>query len=219
MYEDSYAEELDRQSERSNAVGSKMRGGMSQHTEELDTHVAHSKGVHRIMIDGVEIHAPQCANGSIISIDESVPITSAQVDYMSNNFPIRKDTLNTMFKMQYELQKFLGTDFKGLPLSEAVKLIKEHSLMATIELGEMLNELPFLKAWKNYDTMTAREVDVAMAKAREEYIDIVHFMLNVGLLLGFDGLDVFKAYKAKNQENYDRQKNKWNEGTHYTYKE
>lgn len=192
MYEDSYAEELDRQSERSNAA-------------------------RRITIDGVEIHAPQYAKSGVISIDEPVP--SVQTDYMSNNFPIRKDTLNTMFKMQYELQKFLGIDFKGLPLSEAVKLIKEHSLMATIELGEMLNELPFLKAWKNYDTMTAREVDVAMAKAREEYIDIVHFMLNVGLLLGFDGLDVFKAYKAKNQENYDRQKNKWNEGTHYTYKE
>lgn len=192
MYEDSYAEELDRQSER-------------------------SKGVHRITIDGVEIHAPQYAKSGVISIDEPVP--SVQTGYTSNNFPIREDTLDTMFKMQYELQKFLGTDFKGLPLSEAVKLIKEHSLMATIELGEMLNELPFLKAWKNYDTMTAKEVDVAMTKAREEYIDIVHFMLNVGLLLGFDGLDVFKAYKAKNQENYDRQKNKWNEGTHYTYKE
>lgn len=130
-----------------------------------------------------------------------------------------EEKLDTMFRMQYELQKFLGVDFNTLSLKESVKYIKEFSLMAQIEFGEMLNELPYLKAWKNYDSMDDAEIDQALEKAREEYIDIVHFMINVGLLLDFSGSDVFYAYKAKNEENYERQKNKWNEGTHYTYKE
>ena len=132
---------------------------------------------------------------------------------------VEEEKLDTMFRMQYELQKFLGVDFNTLSLPDTVKYIKEFSLMAQIEFGEMLNELPFLKNWKNYSKMTDLEIDQAMEKAREEYIDIVHFMINVGLLLDFSGSDIFYAYKAKNQENYERQKNKWNEGTHYTYKE
>lgn len=172
-----------------------------------------------IKIDGKEIPLPQYAKGGITSIDEIAPVTSTQWDYIANNFPLREEKLDTMFRMQYELQKYLGTDFNTLSLKESIELVKEYSLMAHIEMGEMLNELPYLKAWKNYDKMTNTEIDQAMEKAREEYIDIIHFMINVGLLLDFSGNDVFQAYKEKNQENYERQKNKWNEGTHYNYKE
>lgn len=180
-------------------------------------------------------------HGKVIAVDEAAQMTEEDVKILGAGMhggmsygtfklagkPISsptmsatpEDGLDTMFRMQYELQKFLGTDFNMLSISETVKNIKEYSLMAQIEIGEMLNELPFLKAWKDYTTMTSEEVDVAMEKAREEYIDVVHFMINVGLLLDFSGSDIVDAYKAKNRENYERQRNKWNKGTHYTYKE
>lgn len=69
----------------------------------------------------------------------------------------------------------------------------------------MLYELPFFKPWKNYDAMDEIEIGSAMNKAKEEFVDQWHFMLNIALLLDLSADEITDRYIAKNQENYARQ--------------
>lgn len=120
--------------------------------------------------------------------------------------PKELDRLGKLFEMQKTLQEnAYGYSFDTLTLKERVVFIKEMSIHATQEIHEMMYELPYFKPWKDYDGMTEAEHNVAMNKAREEYIDVVHFMLNMGIGLGITPEGVFNGYAEKNQENYDRQ--------------
>lgn len=114
--------------------------------------------------------------------------------------------LKQMLKMQKTLQESAyGYDFDEMDTKERVVFLKEMSIHVNQELNEMLYELPFFKPWKDYSKMTVEEQDVAMTKARKEFIDFMHFTLNLALGLGMSADDVFNEYYYKNIENYKRQ--------------
>lgn len=68
-----------------------------------------------------------------------------------------------------------------------------------MEMVEFMNWLPW-KWWrKTKEPVNEREV-------KFELIDTFHFLLTLMLIWGMDCDDVFSMYKAKNEENHNRQK-------------
>lgn len=113
--------------------------------------------------------------------------------------------LQEMLDKQNDLQKRLGTDIDSLHYEQKTAFIKEHSLHVGQEINEMLYELPYFKPWKDYSGMSLNDKYAAVLKAREEYIDFLHFAFNIGLALGFDENMIYGMYMNKNEENHRRQ--------------
>lgn len=118
---------------------------------------------------------------------------------------VRKDdTLDTMLKLQRTLQEKLGYDFNNMSDKQIVEYIKEYSLHMEHEMHEMLAELPFFKSWKKYND-NVDDFAYMFKKAEAEWIDVLHFFLNISIALGFDANYMFEAYIDKNAVNYNRQ--------------
>lgn len=113
--------------------------------------------------------------------------------------------LAEMLDTQAKFQLRLDPDFYAMSVKDRVAFIKEHSIHLNQEVNEMLYELPFFKPWKNYDGMTAEQIDAAFDKARMECVDAWHFFMNIMLALGFDADSFYTMYMAKNRENHRRQ--------------
>lgn len=118
---------------------------------------------------------------------------------------VSTDFLKTMMTMQKQLQEFLGYDFDNMTPQERTALIKEMTIHVGQEINEMLYELPFFKPWKDYSKMTEDEIAAGFEAGRKEFIDFIHFALNIGLLLNFTADEIFTEYYSKNIENYRRQ--------------
>lgn len=119
---------------------------------------------------------------------------------------VNTDKLELMMMMQKTLQeRAYGYKFEDLSVSDRTAMIKEMSIHATQEIHEMLYELPFFKPWKKYDGMNDTDIETAFTKSKEEFVDFIHFALNMGLLLQLSADDIFEGYYTKNQENYKRQ--------------
>lgn len=116
------------------------------------------------------------------------------------------DSLTMMLLMQKTLQeRAYGFKFDDMSVKERVDFIKEMSIHSNQEMNEMLYELPFFKPWKDYSNMTVEEQEAAITAAKKEYIDKLHFDLNILIGLGMSAEEVFEEYSAKNRENYLRQ--------------
>lgn len=115
------------------------------------------------------------------------------------------DNLQTIIDKQKELQERLGYDMDNMGQEERTAFIKEMSLHLVDEVHEMLRELPYLKPWKTYEEDTEAFATQNIA-ARVEFIDALHFMMNIGLALGFDDADLMcDLYVTKNDINHKRQ--------------
>lgn len=118
----------------------------------------------------------------------------------------KNDNLALMLLMQKTLQEnAYGYKFADMTIEKRVEFIKEMSIHATQEIHEMLYELPHFKPWKDYSGMTDDEKNQAFEKAKGEFVDFMHFTLNMALALGLTSDDILEGYSAKNQENYQRQ--------------
>lgn len=106
---------------------------------------------------------------------------------------------------QYELQKRFGNDLLTMSIEERVAFIKEHVVYMNNEVAEMLEELPYFKPWKDYSQMSTPEKALAMQKAKKEYIDVLHFVANIGVALHLNEDDIMNMYMNKNKENVRRQ--------------
>lgn len=115
------------------------------------------------------------------------------------------DNLQEMLDKQKALQERLGYNFEAMDVEAITAFIKEFSIHINQELNELLYELPFFKPWKDYRNMPQERMLVGMHQARLEYIDMIHFVLNVGLALGFDSHLMYTMYMEKNAENHIRQ--------------
>ena len=99
----------------------------------------------------------------------------------------------------FQLQKSLDEDIvarRNLDFPKEVWLQKEVLAMIS-ELSEVLDEVNF-KWWKN-----PKPVDDAALKG--ELVDVLHFFVSMCLKSGMSAQELFELYKAKNQENFDRQ--------------
>lgn len=118
----------------------------------------------------------------------------------------KTDLLKAMLDKQATFQKRLyGAEFLDWDAKQRVEYIKEHSIHLTQELHEMLYELPYFKPWKNYDAMDEEAVCTAFAKARGEFVDMWHFMMNIMIQLGFTVEQLSFMYNEKHKENNQRQ--------------
>ena len=69
------------------------------------------------------------------------------------------------------------------------------------ELEEVRNELPW-KSWKDYSKYNFEE---KLPLIKEEVIDLLHFFLNMCLILGISASELHEIYQRKQEKNIDRQ--------------
>lgn len=96
-----------------------------------------------------------------------------------------------MFDLQRKFQKKLGNDVQ----SQVFRT--EHSLALIVETSEFLQETPW-KSWKQSGALHE-------ARAKEELIDMWHFMINLSLSMGMSASDVYQAFLSKHKVNINRQ--------------
>lgn len=116
------------------------------------------------------------------------------------------DKLEKLFEMQYKMQtEAMHFDFINMSEQERGTFVKNHSLYCMDELHEMFHEIPFFKEWKRYSKDPEDNL-WKWAAARKEFVDALHFFINVAIGLGFTADELFKMYCIKNNINYERQK-------------
>ena len=105
------------------------------------------------------------------------------------------DKLDMIFQMQQSLD---GDIAKRRNLSYSKETWMQKEVLAMIsELSEVLDEVNF-KWWKN-----PKPIDDDALKG--ELVDVLHFFVSMCLKSGMDADELFALYRAKNQENFDRQ--------------
>lgn len=120
-------------------------------------------------------------------------------------------TISEMFSMQLELQKFYSKRGKGFDYENSNFLEKTKEILYQFNcLSSEMNELQERLPWKSWKSYSDSDVDAAssgdeLLETKFEYIDMFHFFMNIGLLLGITGDEFAKLYYLKNKENYDRQ--------------
>ncbi len=105
------------------------------------------------------------------------------------------DKLDLIFQLQQSLDDDI-VQRRNLDFSKEIWMQKEVLAMIS-ELSEVLDEVNF-KWWKN-----PKPLDDAALKG--ELVDVLHFFVSMCLKSGMDSDELFARYKAKNQENFDRQ--------------
>ena len=104
------------------------------------------------------------------------------------------DSLESIFGMQKELASMM--DLSRYPQSLEGKI----SALSTAIVHEAI-ELQRLTDWKWWKKPVAFDADAA----REELIDIWHFVVQASIELGMDPSDIVQEYVRKNRINRDRQ--------------
>lgn len=105
------------------------------------------------------------------------------------------DKLDVIFQLQQSLNDDIEAR-RSIHFSREEWMQKEVLAMIS-ELSEVLDEVNF-KWWKN-----PKSVDDASLKG--ELVDVLHFFVSMCLKSGMSADELFALYKAKNQENFDRQ--------------
>lgn len=104
------------------------------------------------------------------------------------------DTLEAIFSMQKELASMM--DLSRYPASTEGRV----SALSTAIIHEAV-ELQRLTSWKWWK----KPAPLDGAAAREELIDIWHFVIQASIELGMSPADILEEYKKKNKVNRDRQ--------------
>lgn len=111
------------------------------------------------------------------------------------------DKLDRMLQIQDQFQKRIGYKYDN-------EYIMKQALYAEDELHEFLRELEGFKDWKHYDWDDETRAQ-HQELAKEEFVDFIHFVLNIGNALGMSATDIFEYYINKNIKNHLRQDNNY----------
>ena len=114
------------------------------------------------------------------------------------------DDFKVIYNMQKRFQEELGYDFATMSDEARVNYISEYVKHLHHEIGEMLQELPFFKSWKQYPADPIVR-GLMFHKAWEEWADVLHFFLNVTIGLGLTPDDLYSLYHDKQLVNHTRQ--------------
>ncbi len=138
-----------------------------------------------------------------------------QCSHLVETEEVKFPTIEEMFQMQLDLQNNLkergkGFNYDSPNFEERVKEVLYQFTCMTMEQAELIERLPW-KSWKTYseDDKLGWKDDKQRLEVLFEYIDIFHFFMNIGLLLGIDGKEFSKLYYLKNKENFRRQENNY----------
>jgi dimeric dUTPase (all-alpha-NTP-PPase superfamily) len=104
------------------------------------------------------------------------------------------DTLEAIFSMQKDLASMM--DLSRYPTSAEGRV----SALSTAIIHEAV-ELQRLTSWKWWKKPAAFD----SAAAKEELIDIWHFVVQASIELGMSPADILEEYRKKNKVNRDRQ--------------
>lgn len=80
--------------------------------------------------------------------------------------------------------------------------VKDNVLAAIVEIVEMLNEVKW-KYWSHEDPWVRRD------RVLKEAVDANHFIANALVAVGITDDEYEAAYRAKQRENYERQRQKY----------
>jgi len=107
-----------------------------------------------------------------------------------------KDTLEEIFRMQKEYASMIK--YNRFPATKEERI----SNLCTAMIHEAV-ELQRLTNWKWWKTPVRFDEE----KAREELIDIWHFVVHASIELGMEPKDILHEYEKKNLINRERQVN------------
>ena len=106
-----------------------------------------------------------------------------------------EDKLDSIFAMQKSLANMMNLDRYPKDTEEKISVLCTAIIHEAVELQRTTN-------WKWWKTPTAFNE----AEAREELIDIWHFVVQASLELNLSPEDILQEYERKNQINRERQK-------------
>ena len=108
---------------------------------------------------------------------------------------ISGDRLDTIFKLQKGLSEMMKLDRYPKDSESRISALSTAIMHEAVELQRTTN-------WKWWKTPT----DFDVAEAREELIDIWHFVVQASLELNLTPDDIVEEYKKKNEINRERQR-------------
>ena len=106
------------------------------------------------------------------------------------------DKLESIFNLQKNLANMMNLDRYPKEKEEKISVLCTAIIHEAIELQRTTN----WKWWKKPTSFNDNE-------AKEELIDIWHFLIQASIELGLTPNDILEEYKKKNIVNRDRQKN------------
>lgn len=106
-----------------------------------------------------------------------------------------KDGLESIFNLQKDLAGAMKHDRYPKEMEEKVSALCTAIMHEAVELQRTTN-------WKWWKTPTKFD----MSEAREELIDIWHFVVQASIELGLTPNDIVREYKRKNKINHERQR-------------
>jgi dimeric dUTPase (all-alpha-NTP-PPase superfamily) len=109
---------------------------------------------------------------------------------------VSEDRLESIFALQKGLEDMMNLDRYPTGVEDRVAALCTAIVHEAIELQRTTN----WKWWK-------KPTEFNEAEAREELIDIWHFVVQASLELKLTPDDILEEYKRKNEINRDRQKN------------
>ena len=107
------------------------------------------------------------------------------------------DKLEEIFSLQDQLNKRIGVNTDGMTEEEQTKWVLNYTRAMQQEMSELIDSVPW-KWWAKYQEFDKQN-------ARVEVIDLFHFLISLGQVLGMTADDVHQAYLKKNEVNHQRQ--------------
>ena len=106
------------------------------------------------------------------------------------------DKLDVIFSLQNALDRDIEQR-RGLEGISRDEWLQKDAIAIFVELGELLCEINY-KWWKH-------KKPVNEDAAREELVDVLHFLISMCIRMGMTADDLYNGYVSKNKENFDRQ--------------
>lgn len=107
------------------------------------------------------------------------------------------DKLEEIWRLQDELNKRIGVDTSAMNEEDQAKWVLNYSRALQQELAELVDSVPW-KWWAKYQKFDKQN-------ARVEVVDLFHFLVSIGQVLGMSADDIYQAYVKKNEVNHKRQ--------------
>ena len=107
------------------------------------------------------------------------------------------DKLEEIFSLQDQLNKRIGVNTDAMTEEEQTKWVLNYTRAMQQEMAELIDSVPW-KWWAKYQEFDEQN-------ARVEVIDLFHFLISLGQVLGMTADDVHQAYLKKNEVNHQRQ--------------
>lgn len=107
------------------------------------------------------------------------------------------DKLEEIWKLQAALNRRIGVDTDNMSDEERATWVLNYTRAMQQELAELVDSVPW-KWWAKYQNFDQQN-------ARVEVVDLFHFLVSIGQVLGMTAEDIHAAYIKKNQVNHARQ--------------